>query len=99
MTLKEYIKKYKLSNCDPSVYLALYNKDNKRFYGNFVDSGKLDDYLNMKIISGKKFSDTSSIYCVQLEDYEYSLGLDSMRVIWEKEKQKAEIKKSRKIEY
>ena len=61
------------------------------------NSDKLDDYLNMEIISGKKFSDTSSIHCVQLADYDYPLGLDSMRVIWEKEKQKEEIKKSRKL--
>lgn len=46
MTLRAYIKSHKLTSKD---YIALYNKDNRRFDGSFSDSKYLEPYLDMDI--------------------------------------------------
>ena len=91
MTLKELIKKNKFKE---ETFLAFYNKDEKWFFGSFAkDELTLKEYYDMEVIRADKLSDTSSIYKVYFRDYEYPLGLGSMRLKWEKEEK---IKKSRK---
>lgn len=97
MTLEEFISQHKLRGHDDYwVYIALYNKDNHRFYGAFVNSEYLDPYLKMEVLEGRKVGSGSAIYEVQLKDYEYNLGLGSMQLIWDKEKKAEENRKNKK---
>lgn len=79
MTLKELIKKNKFKE----EFLAFYNKDEKWFFGSFANNEDyLKDYYDMEIVKCERFSDTANIYRVYFKDYEYPLGLGSMRAEW-----------------
>lgn len=93
MTLKEYISSNKLPN---TIYIALHNKYNQWVYGGFLNGGKLDDYLDMHIGNFSLIKDKSNLYKVQLIDYEYPLGLNSMRMYWSLNEERETKRKNRK---
>lgn len=78
MTFKDYIET--LNNKD--LYLSLYNKNGCRFYGNFLSNiDNLEPYFNYTI--NEEFiknndEKKSFIFKIELIDYDYELGLDSM---------------------
>lgn len=83
MLFKDCIKQYK-----SNIYISLYNTKDQRFYGNFADSDLLKDYYNYEVEYDRPHG--NFIRLIKLVGYEYPLGLDSMRVYWEKEeKQKS----------
>ena len=86
MTLRECLKK---SRFNEDTYICLHNKDDKRFYGAFCkDDDRLKDYYDYEIVYSKPFNESGSIRVIQLKDYEYPLGLDSIRL---QEERKAKI--------
>lgn len=77
MLFKECIKKY-----NSSTYISLYNKDNQRFYGAFVDDPSLADYLDYEVEYDMEKG--NFIRLIKLCNYEHPLGLNSMKIYWEK---------------
>lgn len=75
MTLKDLIKENKLKEGN---YISLYNKDEVRFYGEFVNSKKLDRYMNYEAEIINKEPHSKFIVTIKLLEYEYGLGLDSL---------------------
>ncbi len=86
MTLKEAIKKNKLEKRDSEIYISMHNKDGKRFYGTFIsDTENLKDYYDMNITKLEPINANQTIYTADFPEYSYLLGLNSMRIQWEKE--------------
>lgn len=92
MTLGECLKK---SRFDESTYISLYNKDNKRFYGAFCKDDKLKEYYDYEVVYSKPFNESGFIRIIQLKDYEYSLGLDSIRLKEERKSKREDIVKTK----
>lgn len=90
MTLKELIITNKLKN---SNYIALYNKNERRFDGDYTNSSRLEIYMDyaaevIDIQPRSKF-----IWTIKLPDYEYGLGLSYIR---EQERLKKEFEEAKK---
>ena len=77
MTLEQFLKE---NNFSKDTYIALYNTDEKRFYGCFLYDGQLTRYSEYEILpfsDSKEILKSDFIKCIKL-DYTYALGLDSM---------------------
>ena len=77
MTLEQFLKE---NNFSKDTYIALYNTEEKRFFGCFLYDKQLTRYLEYEVLpfsDSKEILKSDFIKCIKL-DYKYALGLDSM---------------------